>query len=98
MSLLLSCCHCIYNPIQHQNSLIFCLGKLFQPQTMKGFQALNILSKFASTAVERTENFSCLQKKAVVQMYPLDFLILILQFQRRIMLSDLERSSILKML
>lgn len=31
-------------------------------------------------------------------MYPLAFFILILQFQRKIMLSDLERNSILKML
>lgn len=87
-SLLLSCFQSIYNPIQHQNSLIFCLGncKLFQPQTVRGFQALNILSKFTSTAVERTENFNCLQKNAVAQMYPLAFFILILQFQRKIML------------
>lgn len=76
----------------------FCLGKckLFQPQTMMGFQALNILFKFTSPAVERMENFNCFQKKAVGQMYPLAFFILILQFQRKIMLSDLERNSILK--
>lgn len=58
--------------IQHQNSQIFSLGKckLFQPQTMRGFQVLNILSKFTSTAGERTENFNCFQKKAVAQCIP----------------------------